>query len=81
MTEHVHEWAIIGKWANCVAQWNCAASLSPEEIERRINATERLSAGDARIVGIEIEQGTYDLRGLKADGFLAYADILEGKDG
>ena len=40
--KHVHGWAIIGKWANCVAQWNCAAALSPEEIDRRINVIERL---------------------------------------
>ena len=74
MTEHVHEWAIIGKWANCVAQWNCAASLSPEEIERRLNATERLSVKNARYFAKET-------RMIALRHYLnGYADILEGKD-
>ena len=58
---------------------DCRRSPTPEEIIRLLRATEMLSAKDARRVGVEIEQGTYDLRGLKPDGFLAYANILETK--
>ena len=76
MTDHVHGWAIIGKWANCVAQWNCPAGLSPEEIDRRLNATERLSANMAKALC----RGMHPNFKAAIKALTTYADILEGKD-
>lgn len=45
MTEHVHRWAMTYDGAICNS--DCDAELNLREIERRLNATERLSAKDA----------------------------------
>lgn len=88
MTEHVHEWMISFSSNNpldgvCRCQW-CPAILDITQTERRLNATERLSAENAlRLAdaldnialawdGKDAGKGTKRLR--------AYADILEGKD-
>ena len=86
MTKHVCEWLIgwepeIGEiLARCERISVCDASMGPDEIEARLNATERLSAGRAR-------GGTQFLSRIKntpgndfANALRAYANILEGKD-
>ncbi len=53
MAEHVHEWTHNGfdyeDGASCAVP-DCKEWLSTEEITRRLNATERLSAEDAQRV-------------------------------
>ena len=52
MTEHVHEWVLRSgrtKLFNSVIAWcPCGEELSTKEVERHLNATERLSAEEAR---------------------------------
>jgi hypothetical protein len=73
MTEHVHEWqtyvAPNGDYhADC---FHCSERLDVHEINRRLNATERLSA--------EMAREAVHARPLHALALLAYADIREGK--
>ena len=91
MTEHVHEWKLTVGHSNCKACHYssiegvacceiCNESIGPTEIERRLNATERLSAEDAR-QGTEFLSRVRNSRGYGfANALRAYADILEGKD-
>ena len=72
MTKHVHEWAIhiTGK-VHCE---ECGVVLKPTKADAMLNATERLSAEDAR-------RARYGYQYQDVDKALtAYADILEGKD-
>jgi hypothetical protein len=101
MTEHVHEWAIdhqivdpdgplpIGQvFAYC----GCGEELRENDIFRRVNATEKLSADNARMAAdfIHTEEGykweketeererTWNLH-EEFDALQAYASALEGK--
>ena len=96
MNEHVHEWQISAGWFNepcavykafCIAYEDCKAVLHPAEINRRLNATERLSAKVARRNGVILRLGADRVSyGKQTQGYgdsldlMAYADILEGKD-
>ena len=75
MTEHVCEWEVVWR-EDGRPEWMSKkrdAVLSPNEITARLNATERLSAEDAR--GAIPQQ----INKRMADALQAYADILEGK--
>ena len=76
MAEHVHEW---GVWHEGM-EWGtgckeCFEGMDDNELERRLNATERLSAEVARDCGEA--GGIYKKE--NRDALQAYADILEGK--
>ena len=84
MNEHVHEWWVdkFPTEARCV--WTdsygeeCRERLNDKQIERRLNATERLSKTSA------MAAATTSLRGgdvVSYEDLLAYADALEGEDG
>ena len=88
--EHVHEWQMSAGWftapytvyrAFCIADEDCKAALNPMEINRRLNATERLSAEAAKDI-IAWEGGASGrIANMKNWCALrAYANILEGKD-
>ena len=73
MDEHVHEWVLYkGVGATC----KCAKTLNNQEIESRLNATERLSAEDARNCLGKL-RGT--VQKTSAEALRAYADTLERK--
>ena len=86
MTEHVHEWAVDHQilpdvvegtdihYGECFAYCGCGAELRCHEIQSLLNATERLSAEDAR----EIERYV-KYAGDQAPELSAYADTLEDK--
>lgn len=55
--KHKHKWSMIqGKAKCCFIEKNskskCVAKLDPQEIERRLNATEILSGGDAKYISM-----------------------------
>jgi hypothetical protein len=74
MEEHVHEWVWTGSMWEPYECKQCGAgvTLTKEQADARINATERLSAEDARVIGQVHEGKTEDM-------LRAYADTLEGK--
>ncbi len=80
MTEYVHEWELIFKLDSFrrVRCKHCPEQMLDYDIERRLNATERLSAEDARTMAFVSEHdeliSSSGIRRLRA-----YADILEGK--
>ena len=91
MTKHVHEWIFHIEddgvwWFYC----KCGAILTREEAEARLNATERLSAEDARANILQIESCEFECQAgpielntgyiRLRDDLQAYVDILEGKD-
>ena len=78
MTDHVHEWgADVGDGIVALCKDpTCHESLDWDEIDRRLNATERLSAEDA----IEIAKSRGDIFDDEADTLEAYAAALEGED-
>ena len=86
MTKHVCEWLIgwepeIGEiLARCERISVCDASMGLDEIEARLNATERLSAADAREAARLITSPIGAERFSEANALDAYANILEGKD-
>jgi len=79
MTEHVHEW----KWLSGYSKEQkahisgimclCGEQMSIKEAEARLNATERLSAKNARRARYGYQYTDVD------EALTAYADILEGK--
>ena len=90
VSEHVHYWRLQVEGPDCdecqysaimgLAACTCGELLGPTAIERRLNATERLSGGEAM-------SGSYALTGLDdralhpVAGLLrAYAAALEGED-
>ncbi len=86
VTDHVHEWFMHDPddreilFAECLWGWTennfqkqCDATLTEEEIHRRINATERLSAEDAQIIS-KLTSYTGGANVLEA-----YASALEGE--
>ena len=89
MTEHVHEWSWEGGYSKehrmyvfgivCI----CGEYMPLEDATKRLNATERLSAEDARFAVKRIEDHIgYEWDDDEGTMFAldAYADILEGKD-
>jgi len=89
MTEHVHKWRFYrASWsyetmARCTVK-GCNESLDGDEVTRRLNATERLSAELAtEILGFLIRKlGLVGYLGTTVyqDALRDYANILEGKD-
>ncbi len=76
MTEHVHEWHG-SPFSTRFACLYCSEVLTLDQVAIRLNATERLSAEDARTQArhSETSQGnTPQIQALKA-----YADMREGK--
>jgi len=85
MTEHVHEWGhlLVGfRSAPHIDKYicDCGADLGNKEVERRLNATERLSALQAKELIVFAMGSTRVSQPELADALQAYADILEGKD-
>ena len=86
MAEHVHEWQLTFKPDSFrrVRCKHCPEQMLDYDIERRLNATERLSAEDARETEKEI-RGASPASDLfprwkrRSDALKAYADTLEGK--
>ena len=74
MTEHVHEWECryLGIVPRCKVD-GCGIYMHYDELERRLNATERLSAEDARRIS------NRKLPVSEHEELQAYADILEEK--
>ncbi len=75
MSEHVHEWRYWeqGEFDMWEEGWECVecdANFPTEEIAQRLNATERLSAEDAR---------HYSMYFDGIDALDAYASALEGE--
>ena len=77
MTEHVSEceWKLYddGSGAFCIAHHERACMMNRDDVEARLNATERLSAEDLFPEGFAIVHPNLDK-------LIAYANILEGKD-
>ena len=49
MTDDVHRWRVTKEPLEAICNvWGCGQELTLDEIERRLNATERFSAKDAR---------------------------------
>ena len=81
MTEHVHEWKpeydveVYGESFQC----GCGDMMATDEIARRLNATERLSAEDA----LDASEDSYEANSLPAPKHVAalkaYASALEGE--
>ncbi len=82
MADHVHEWelgsnGLIVCWAGekkvHVMEW--------DKVIRRLNATERFSAEDAREISSEVHSAWWPLQGESPyeDGLRAYTAALEGK--
>ena len=83
MSEHVHEWeygydvgfvgiAVEGIFAEC----ECGEKMGYWDMEVRLNATERLSAENARNCLVKL-RGT--VQKTSAEALRAYVDIREGK--
>ena len=73
-TEHVCDWGPWHPWCSqyrCLVQ-GCYKVMNSDEVARRINAAERLSAGDARKMIFRSDDW------VKAT-LRAYADAREGK--
>ena len=84
MTEHVHEWRWQDNgegyyWFFCDNGPDCNAELDTEEAEARLNATERLSAEDAKEAERFVPSWEVKHNQIK-DALKDYANILEGKD-
>ncbi len=78
MTEHVHQWHFDafgnGIIAICTLR-DCDMELTLKEVGCRLNATEKLTAAQARGAHKVI-----DFEGYDAPELLAYAAALEGED-
>ena len=84
MGEHVHEWKRSSqRWgAYYCANDSCDEFLNSEDVEARLNATERLSADRARIASIMASKMPSEFGEIKdnlIDALDAYADTLEGQ--
>ncbi len=88
MSEHVHEWSVdhevleeispLGTpYGRVFAYCGCGENIFNDEIVRRLNATERLSAEDALGTGVHLRT----LIGWKKSARMleAYTDALEGE--
>ena len=78
MDEHVHKWDSVHDGGVECGFVDCGAELNLREIERRLNATEWLTAADANIVTLTRQDTWPDWLTNK---LMIYAYILEGKDG
>ena len=81
MTEHVHEWVVlVTTFQNDVGALcrvlGCSAELKQAQIERRINATERLNWQRADAI-IGALKGEYEIDDADIDATQAYANTLE----
>ena len=80
MTEHVCKWKwdIVDNdaWFYCSG---CKEPMGALEIEARLNATERLSAGVAETIKIFMQINSIEDYGYSYRCLCAYANILEGK--
>lgn len=90
MLDHVHEWRLTVMGYHCK---KCGNSLMVDDIERRLNATERLSAEMAQVGSQYLIQHALTMEFPSADSMhkitrllkrivsrlQAYADILEEK--
>ncbi len=78
MTEHVCEFKPM------LCECECGNTLTIAEICKRANATERLSAENARWIAedyvLAYPEHLGYARSKQTDALKAYADILEGKD-
>ena len=80
MPEHVHSW-YLSAVATMAACQHCDATIATSEIERRLNAVEKLSAEDAKEAALYpdfkyIESGEARTKEL-GDRLTAYASALE----
>ena len=89
MTEHACKFYVAYPVGGRDYRCKCGRAATPQEIVAKLNATERLSAEDARDLAHEIKRHdyaslakTWRYKGSEAlhDAAVAYADILEGKD-
>ena len=86
MTEHVCEWeyAWVDSPAHHVFCCRCGEFLDDDDVEARLNATERLSAVAANglldLMATGIPSYLSSVWASWRDALQAYADILEGKD-
>lgn len=88
MEEHVHVWKIRGAGFRCKDFPKCPAKLSNEEVETRLNATERLSTWLRTVANIIDMRRLPEKAGVMMDEDLftmiekeaiQHADILEDK--
>lgn len=80
MKEHVHEWRPSGSYDDCEWDCECGKILEGEEITRRLNAVERLSAEDATIAAVEVKLRLPNRDGGRLQLALdAYASALKEK--
>lgn len=84
MTEHVHEWRRLGSHpvnghinAMCENP-SCWENLSTQDILRRLNATEKLSMEDARVLGDSFRIPTPKEAARAVGAASAYAAALSG---
>ncbi len=90
MTEHVHNWMVMGDikenlvsgddcfvTAECLSKDVCGETLDWSEINRRLNATERLSAEEAEVAARTLLAAHDEYIG---DKLFAYASALGGED-
>ena len=78
MTECVHKWHG-NPFSTVFVCYGCPEILVLKQAEIRLNATERLSAKDARDI-IGLWENSTSMRTDTYTHLLAYANILEGKD-
>jgi hypothetical protein len=82
MTEHVHEWRFgedeFGRLIFVCGEPDCDVILKPEDAITRLNATERLSVEEAKVLLGDYPE-TYKENVQAVNALRAYADTLEGK--
>ncbi len=83
MSDHVHVWeplfseeTIPSPWSEASWRCECADILTVEQVQRRLNATERLSGALAYTLAME---DTMPEGSTGGDALKAYAAALEGK--
>ena len=76
--EHIHDWHLAGGINDCFAICDCDEKMEADELIRRLNATESLSAEDA-IAFIEHMQSEWQGHSPLAVMLEAYTDALEGE--
>lgn len=81
MDEHVHEWKrqSDGKYWRGNGHTMLAEVMSNDEVERRLNATERLGALQAKELMVFAMGSTRIAQPELIKALRAYANILEGK--
>ena len=86
MSDHVHEW-VVGTSIGDVQAWcrdpDCEQSdigMGAEDINRRLNATERLSGATAKDIANSVEMNSVNYVLKHVYHLHAYAAALEGED-